>query len=117
MWVGRVAKPSRWTSKGSIGPPLGPRPSKPSASSSKMGSQIPFDHQELAHALAGTDHVPEIPGRDSQSDLHDQRDRIVESLVTQDQQKSRGLSQPGIVAQALLPGFGTDRQKVDHADL
>ena len=80
-----------------------------------MGSQIPFDQQELAGKLAGVDHLFEISGGDSQSHLYDQRDRSGESVTAQDQQEPWGFPQSGIGAQAVLAGAGADCQEVDDA--
>ena len=39
----------------------------------QMGPQISLHQQELARALAGAHHLPEVSGRDPQSHLHHQR--------------------------------------------
>jgi hypothetical protein len=66
--------------------------------------------------LLEVDGLLRLLSRDTESDLHDQRDRIVELLIAQTAQNPWSLSQRRLDCQNYLPGDQPGGEEMDDAD-
>src|SRR5256884_8886906 len=81
----------------------------------EVGREVSHDCEVLARQLAPSHSVLRAPTGDSESDLHDQRDRVAEHVAAQSDQSARLVSQRRGGLQAALPGATPHRQEMDHA--
>src|SRR6266446_8457351 len=81
----------------------------------EVGREVSHDCEVLARQLAPSHSVLRAPTGDSESDLHDQRDRVAEHVAAQSDQSARLVSQRRGGLQAALPGATQHRQEMDHA--
>src|SRR5271165_6080191 len=81
-----------------------------------MGCEL-SDHQpDVAAQLGSPDAVFRLSGGHPQGDLHHQRRGIAEHEPTKSDQDARVVSESGGRDEVAVPGAGTHRQEVDHAD-
>src|SRR6478609_3684021 len=80
-----------------------------------MGRDLSYHQPDVAPELGAPDTVFCIPGRHSQGDIHDQRDRVTEHVAAQSNQDTGIVSDRGCGAEVAVPGAGTYCQEVDHA--
>src|SRR5580704_13797930 len=81
-----------------------------------MGCEL-SDHQpDVAAQLGTSDTIFRLSGGHSQSDLHHQCSGVAEYEPAKSDQDARLVPEPGSGDEAAVPGPGTHRQKMDHAD-
>ena len=85
------------------------------AFAAKMGWRVSDAESDLASELGAGNSILCLPGRNPQSDLHDQRGRVAEHVAAQGDQNSRLVSQRRGRHQTAVPSAGAYRQTLDSA--
>jgi mutator family transposase len=80
----------------------------------KMGRCVSHDQSDVAPELGAADTILCLPGRHSESDLHDQCDRVTEHVAAQSDQDPGIIPQSGGGAEVTV-GAGAHCQEVDDA--